>query len=293
MTKFRENRVNKREISSDKKIIVFYHKDCTDGFCGAWTAWRKFGDEAEYIAVDPGASAPDLNDKNIYTIDMCFSVEDSRRLIDDNRRLTTIDHHVTRKDIVPMTTDYSFDLGHSGCVLAWKYFHPNKSVPKLLLWVEDFDLWKFNLTGTNEIISFLDLYDFSFEIYDKLVEDFENKDRVAEYINTGKTLLEHEKMQVERIIKSGAMPAVFEGIRTYVVNSCLYGSRIGDRLWRILPPMGIIWSEESGKRYVSLRSNDTVDVSIMATKYGGGGHKMAAGFTLELDEKLPWEYIKR
>jgi oligoribonuclease NrnB/cAMP/cGMP phosphodiesterase (DHH superfamily) len=291
MTKFKENRDNKREISVDKKIIVFYHKDCTDGFCGAWAAWKKFGDEAEYVALDPNATAPDLKEKEIYTIDMGFSAVENEKLIANNSRLTTIDHHISRKDTVPMTQDYSFDINHSGCVLAWKYFHPNNPIPKLLLQVEDFDLWRFNLAGTNEIVSFLDLYDFNFEIYSELAKDFEDEKKVTEFIKSGSLLSEHESKQVERIINSGAMLAIFEGIKTYVVNSSLYNSRIGDRLWRILPPMGIIWNEEDGKRCVSLRSNGETDVSILAAKHGGGGHKASAGFTFALDEKPPWEYI--
>ena len=290
MTKFKENK-EEEGINDDKKIIVFYHKNCTDGFCGAWAAWKKFGKEAEYIAVDPNARAPILKNKEIYAVDMGFLADENEVLVADNIKLTTIDHHTSRKDTIFKTKDYSFDLNHSGCVLAWQYFHPGKSVPKFLLQVEDFDLWKFDLPGTGELIAFLDLYDFTFNIYDELIKEFEDDTRAAEFINKGKILLEFEKKQIEEIIRSGAMLAIFEGIKTYVINSSLYTSRIGDGLWRILPPMGIVWSEKNGKRYVSLRSNGMIDVSVIGVKYGGGGHKAAAGFTQRLDEKLPWEYI--
>ncbi len=45
----------------------------------------------------------------------------------------------------------------------------------------------------------------------------------------------------------------------------------------------IIWHQREGRRYVSLRSKPgTVDVSAIATRYGGGGHINAAGFSVPL-----------
>ena len=37
---------------------------------------------------------------------------------------------------------------------------------------------------------------------------------------------------------------------------------------------------EEGKIKVSLRANDYVDVSLIASKYAGGGHLRAAGFSI-------------
>ena len=33
----------------------------------------------------------------------------------------------------------------------------------------------------------------------------------------------------------------------------------------------------------SLRAKDDTDVSVLARRFGGGGHKAAAGFTLEME----------
>ena len=43
---------------------------------------------------------------------------------------------------------------------------------------------------------------------------------------------------------------------------------------------------------VSLRSDGSVDVSKLAKKYGGGGHKAAAGFSFKVGRKAPWKKIK-
>ena len=55
----------KNDRSFSKKIIVFYHKDCLDGFGAAWSAWKKFGNRAEYAAVSPYAIPEDLKGKQI------------------------------------------------------------------------------------------------------------------------------------------------------------------------------------------------------------------------------------
>jgi phosphoesterase RecJ-like protein len=46
--------------------------------------------------------------------------------------------------------------------------------------------------------------------------------------------------------------------------------------------------EKDGKQKVSLRSNEYVDVALIASKYLGGGHKKAAGFTAD----MPLEQLK-
>ena len=64
-----KKRSNKREIS--KNIVVVYHGDCTDGFSAAWAAWKKFGNKAEYLGIDPGELLPTgLEDKEIYMLDV-------------------------------------------------------------------------------------------------------------------------------------------------------------------------------------------------------------------------------
>ena len=34
------------------KPLVIYHANCADGFGAAFAAWRKLGDEAEYVPMD-------------------------------------------------------------------------------------------------------------------------------------------------------------------------------------------------------------------------------------------------
>lgn len=280
-----------REISKD--IVVLYHGNCTDGFCAALAAWKKFGDSAEYIGVNLGIAPPaGLVGKEIYTVDFTYSAEYIPKLLEENKRLTSIDHHFTAKEAATMTQDYSFDLSHSGSVLSWQYFHPDKMVPKLLSYVEDFDLWKFALPYTKEVIAYLDMFDFDFKIWDKMIEDFENPDNFNEILPKATLLLEYEKKMVERIVQNYSELVNFEGHKTYAVNCPIFGSQIGNALYNKLPPMGIIWYRDKNRIKFGLRSDGSLDVSALAKRFsGGGGHKGSAGFSLPIDSPLPWVKI--
>lgn len=95
--------------NSKKKIVVIYHGGCPDGFSGAWAAWKKFGNRAEYIgAYDRLALPHKLTDKEVYLIDYTYKPDLVKKLTQDNRRVTAIDHHITAEAAVKLTHHYSF-----------------------------------------------------------------------------------------------------------------------------------------------------------------------------------------
>jgi hypothetical protein len=53
-------------------------------------------------------------------------------------------------------------------------------------------------------------------------------------------------------------------------------------------PFCLIWYDRNGQRHFSLRSEaGGADVAKIAVKYGGGGHRHAAGFLVPLHEAGP------
>ena len=290
MTKLVEKRKNKREAS--KNILVLYHGNCTDGFGAAWAAWKKLGDKAEYIGVRLDIPPEDdFIGREVYMLDFTYEKKYLSDFVSRNKKVITIDHHVTNKGLANMATEHIHDISHSGAVLSWQYFHPDKKVPKLLEYVEDSDLGKWVLPFINELWMYIDLFDFNFNIWDKLSDNFENPTKLKEYTKTGEVLLRYRDKTIERAISAYARLVNFEGFKTYAVNSRVFHSEVGKCLVEKLPPLGIAWAEESdGRIHISLRSDGTVDVSQIAAKYGGGGHKKAAGFFVESFSKLPWKY---
>lgn len=276
-----------------KDIVVIYHIDCADGFGGAWAAWKYFGNKAEYVAIEPGSRpVAGLRNKEIYLIDVSYRERDLRKLIKLNKRVTAIDHHVSAQPFTKMTQHYSYAIGHSGAVLAWKYFHPKSNAPRALRHIEDFDLWKFKLPYTKEITAFLDLFNFEFKTWSRLIAMLDQPRGFKKAVAMGKIVLAHESKLVERLVSVNAEPVKFEGHKILAVNSPQFCSEIGNALYKMTPPIGIVWSERAGQIDVSLRSDGSVDVAKIAVKYGGGGHRQASGFSWPLGRKLPWKVIK-
>lgn len=264
-----------------KSIAVLYHNDCPDGFGAAWAAWKKFGDRAMYLPVRHNESPPkEINGKDVYTVDFCYGDDALKKILSEVRSLTVIDHHISRREAVTSLPGSVYGADHSGAVLAWQYFHPKKKVPKLLRYIEDMDLWRFRLAYTREFTEFLESYDFDFALWNKLARGCEQKDTFKKYILEGRALVRHINKEIKKALKN-AEEIKFEGYKCLMANSQSHVSYIGNKLVEKHPPVAIIWSRRGGKTIVSLRSDGVVDVAKIAQKYGGGGHKAAAGFSFE------------
>lgn len=280
--------------SITKDIVILYHAECNDGFGGAFAAWKKFGDSADYIPIEHQRPLPEgLNGKQIFFIDISLENEqDIEKLTKNNESVILIDHHKTNEEKLSFFKEYSFDNNHSGAVLAWKYFHLDKPVPKILLLVEDMDLWKWEYPETANFVAALALYDYNFETWDKIYSDAEDDKKLREYLSKGEVINTYIKRIADDLIKH-AQKVTFEGYEVYSANvHHPIKSFVGPVLREKHPPFAITWVQEGDRIHVSLRSNGMVDVSEIAKKYGGGGHKAAAGFSFPAGQSFPWEIVK-
>jgi len=272
-----------------KKIVILYDGGCSDGFGGAWSAWKIFGNRADYFGVKHENPPPaGLKNKEIYLIDFTYPEAIVKKLLKENKRVTAIDHHATAEKAIKLTYKYLYSVNNSGAVLAWKYFHPKKPIPTLLKHIEDIDLWKFRLPHTKEIFAYLNLFALSFKIWDQLIHDMENSSKRKGFIEKGVIVLKYENKLVGELVFKNSELVKFAGYKTLAVNSPNWPSQVGNALVKTMPPIGITWSKKGNKILVSLRSDGTADVGKIAKRFGGGGHKVAAGFSLPGNAKLPW-----
>lgn len=276
-------------------IIVFYHKNCYDGFASAWVAWKKFKDKAEYIALNYQTPIKNIHTyygKQVYFLDVFPGKKNLEEFKRKCCQITIIDHHLTIKrdikKILHCLFDIKIDMKHSASVLAWKYFFSEKKIPKLLLFIEDMDLWKFKMPFTREILASINLVDYNFQKWSRLIKDIEDKNKRKKYIEAGKKIIDYQNKIVEQIIQKAKKVKVGKW-KVLAANSSILISEIGEALIKKLPPIAIIWFDAGDERRISLRSNGKVDVSKIAEKYGGGGHKCAASFAIKVKEPFPWE----
>ena len=139
----------------------------------------------------------------------------------------------------------------------------------------------------------LETYDRDFELWSKIAKDWDKPASRKRYIEEGKALLRYR----ERLVKSALKDAGevrFLGHKALAVNYGLtLNSEIGDAMRKKGYSLGIIWQQKGDKLIVSMRSTNKVDVSKIATRFGGGGHKKAAAFRLPAKEKFPWKRTKK
>jgi len=276
-----------------KNIVIIYHGECPDGFSAAWVAWKKFGKNADYFGASHGESIPDgLVDKEIYVLDFSFPKEIMTEVVKNNKRVIVIDHHKSAEESVKMAHEYVYEMDHSGAVLAWQYFYPNLSVPWLLRYIEDRDIWKLELPDTFAMGLMLDTFNKNFETWGELAEELEDEDARRKYIEQGRLIQKYENKIIEDIINSNKEIVVFEGHEIYAVNAPhFFASQMGNFLCKEKPPFAVVWQWSNNKISVSLRSDGSVDVSEIAKKYGGGGHKGAAGFKFDGQLEFPWKKL--
>ena len=275
-----------------KHIVVLYHADCSDGFGAAWSAWKKFKNKADYLPVHhQEPPPPGLKNKEIYLLDFTYFGEALEKLIRENK-VTTIDHHVSAETAVKTAPQYVFNLDHSGAALAWKFFHPKKPTPYLIKYVEAGDLWRFTLPNSNMIRKVVDTKPFDMKVWDKMARYLEKPSYRKQFAIKGKAMIIFEEAEVKKLIAKAEI-ANFENQEIWVVNSATFRSEVGGMLSKKGPHVVLIWNYYKEKIYVSLRSNGSIDVSKLAKKYGGGGHTVAAGFTMSAKDPLPWKYLTK
>lgn len=280
-----------------KNIVVIYHADCRDGFGAAYAAWKKFGDTASYIPLNASVNTPPegLTNKEVYIVDFSFTKDVLQDLVNTNKSVVVIDHHITAKEAVESFEGNIFDNDHSGAVLTWSYFHPNTPTPPLLEYVEDHDLWRFALPENREFNVALGQYAMTFESWDNLIEELKKTDSLINFIAKGAMLGKFEDKLVAHMMTRKERVR-FEGHEIWVLNTSEYASVLGNQLAELnlaedQTPIGIVYYHGDGKIKMSLRSIGDTDVSVIAQKYGGGGHKNASGMSVPTFKDLPFEFI--
>ena len=277
-----------------KEIVILYHGGCPDGFGGAYAAWKKFGDTAEYIPLKHGKPAPEhLAGRKLYFVDFCYPQNTMDDFVEAAASVTVLDHHLGAKGVVESMPEYVFDEKRSGATIAWSYFHPDTSVPTLLTYVEDGDLYLFKLPDSRAVISYVYAHRFAFEEWNRLSGELEDPHTREQLIGKGKIYAEHFAILVEQIANKATLVS-FEGFECYLATAAdMFASDVGNRLARLLPPLGIIVNFHGDVLNVSLRSDPSVDVSAIARKYGGNGHPQASAFRLSWGDPLPWTVLEK
>lgn len=272
---------------------VLYHAHCPDGFGAAWAAWKRLGDTATYVPVSHDGTLPEIAGcDRLFLLDFAYPRPQLDRLRAAVPHVTILDHHKSARaalehirdepprfapDRTPPGVFARFDMNESGATLSWAYFHPGTACPELLRYIRDRDLWRHALAGSRAVNAAIRSYPHDFGLWS---EKLAAPDAVRQLRADGEALLRKQAQDVAQLA-GAVMWMDLSGYRVPVVNATDHISDIGNRLCELFPEAAFSASYRDtadDRREWSLRSVGTFDVSLVAKRYGGGGHRNASGF---------------
>lgn len=269
-------------------LIIYHGRHCPDGFAAALAAWQYYEGKAEFLGLDHGdvkslADLPALAGRAIYILDFSFPVEILRGIEEVAAQLIMLDHH---KSAAEKLTGFAcrcgvvhFDMDKSGARLAWEFFYPEQTVPDLVRFVEDRDIWVWQYPESPGFLAALDMEPFEFERWQAIAAF--DADELARFVARG-TAMDEKFTKLATLIAEGAQPLVMNGVSGLMLNAPgLFHSLIGEMLSKKCGTFALMWSiDKTGALKGGFRSQRGFDCIPLAESLGGGGHAQACGFKM-------------
>jgi hypothetical protein len=272
--------------------VCYFHAGCPDGFGAAWAVWRAWGAGARYVPRGHDSDPPRRPHVGgtVVFVDIAPDNDYLRQLADHAAHVVVLDHHWSAREryeadpgVENLVADGGhlvvFDLDYSGAVLAWRYFHRDEPVPPLLAYVQDQDLWQWALPRSAEVNAAIGAHERDFAVWDALAA--RTPDDLAK---EGEPILRAQRIEVVRALTTAHLVTIGE-LRVEAVNALQNRSHLGHELAKRAAfgaPIGLVYRVMGRTVDASIYSIGEVDVSKIAQRYGGGGHRNASGFSVPL-----------
>lgn len=262
---------------------VWFHANCCDGFTAAWAAHLNLGLRGvEYVPVTHGENVPECyRGDHIYILDFSYPKNVLDKLVAKGVEVLVIDHHLTAHKTLADCPYALIDMTKSGGRLAWEFFHPNQEIPPIVQYTEDRDLWYWSLDNSPQINEYIRSQPKTFNSWSRVNDELKRSRCRGTPLEIGQLLFKQKEEQIKY-----ALARHFVVGNAVVCNSTVHASEIGNCLlteldsidgaknmfaavFHFVGPNRIKWS---------LRScMGRPDVAAIAEKFGGGGHRNAAG----------------
>lgn len=277
------------------KKLCIYHGGCDDGFAAAWSVRAALGDAVEFYPGVYQQPPPDVAGRDVIMVDFSYKRPVIEAMARAAKSILILDHHQTAMDDLagfpaPPLLEWDadalrgwqpnggvyarFDMHRSGAAMAWDHYHLAPR-PRFIEYVQDRDLWRRELDGSDDFTIALRSYPQIFEVWDKLAADGVDALRAE-----GRAINRYYRLRVEEF-KRASYVASLGGHLARIANAPYFAaSEVAGDLCSDGVDFGACYFEIGANRYqYSLRSHGPFDVSAVAKQFGGGGHLNAAGFT--------------
>jgi hypothetical protein len=295
-------------------MVIIYHSRDLDGFSSGAICKKKYPN-AKLIGFDYGQPFPyDQVERGeeVIMIDVSLKMPEMMDLSEYcDGKLTWIDHHKSAIDdfLASALNDGSehypigidiyrspkiqavLKVGRSACEIAWLYYFSDTPIPYSIQLLGEYDTWRNENKNRweQEILPF----QFGIRLFCNSPETFpEQLLEQVNYPNTeysyhhimaqGITVLKYQAQVNERQCKSASFEFEIEGLRAICVNGGGFNSDVFKSVYDESKHDIMVPFQFNGKFWVvSFYSvKKEVDCSVVARKFGGGGHAGAAGCQL-------------
>lgn len=272
----------------DKSTICLYHNDA-DGHASAAIVRRALGTDLTLHEMNYGDPIPwkiITNTDRVVIVDFSLPRENMLRIAQRNDFIW-IDHHISAiEELSGISESWAGirDTREAACVLTWRYFFPNQPVPRPIVLIGDRDAWHWREEETGAFDEGLyqqDTHPENDALWGPLLD--EDPKFVSQLVAQGKILREARLHNIQRQVDNYGFAVNFEGWRVMAINIRGNGD-IGSYIQELGYQLAYCYIDnyQNGNlmTFVGLYSSE-VDVSEIAKKFGGGGHRGASGFSFQ------------
>lgn len=291
-------------VSPANNAVIFYHANCVDGFAAAHVIeqhiLRDLAQVPILVPVQYGqVETPEqfdalygdmLKDAEVFIVDFSFPPSVMDHIAKTAQKTYWLDHHKTAFEEMKFNINKRYDLwagpnfylvldnSKCGAMLAWEFVHGvGAEAPDFIKVVDDYDRWVFQYPQTKDAQMYIRSYSMDRLAFDSLM--LMSMDEMAQ---AGGMMRQYYSAQLEAHKKREWMDIYLYGEHGYALNAdAAFSSELGHFLAEQSGTFGAVYQVEGSLLKFSLRSCGDYDVSALAKKFGGGGHKNAAGFTYD------------
>jgi uncharacterized protein len=231
--------------------------------------------------------------ETVYIVDFSIRESDMRALLILTSNVVWIDHHASCKDYwyasgsqVPGLRDFT-EHGPSGCELTWKHLYGDQNPPEIVDLIGDYDSWRLEMPESKAVHLAVQMEDQSptGKFWRNLLRvDYQLNSLLVRLIEDGETIAKYRDQYCADFRMAFGYATMIDGYPAYACNMYRFGSQGFGDLMDIYPVV-IAYAHDGKEFTVSVYSTKGVDCAAVCKKYGGGGHRGAAGFHAE---KLPF-----
>lgn len=265
-----------------------YHEADFDGLCAAAIVLRKHPD-CRLIPMDHGPSLEALSlegDDKVYVVDFSLPAEWMAELTKRNR-LIWIDHHHTAMQETEQHGLHPEGLRNdkrAACELTWEYCFPDTLMPHGVFLLGRYDVWDHQHP---EVLPFqygLRCYEQPYPnhpLWSRILND--ERPFIEQTIQEGRIVVKYHRNRLYEYSKTCAFNTELEGLPAIAVNRWFADSYLFDPVYDpAAHKLMISFCYRTDHWAVALyTTHDDVNVGVLAQRFGGGGHRKAAGFACD------------